>query len=359
MTRTAEVARAQRRARAARDAGIAWILERIRPDGEPPGAHDRNAYYRVPWALAVSGEREVAAAVLSWIERNALTPEGDLLPGAPQGVFTDRWSSYPLALIATGAWHLERYDTALAIMRVLRAYQDPDTGGAYAERPELRRSLRQDLFPTAQLGMTALTTGRRDVAERCFDWIARLYEAQPELPRRLFSAWDQAGLMTDIDPSLEFEVVTDFGRPRQAFYNPGIAAAFLVRYYMQTGENRAPELARNYLALSAAGTEEQFDYTQSRQICKFGWGSALMLEIDPEHDHLRHALRMTDWFVESQIEDGRWQNSPFLAPEPTEADDLEATVEFVLHLTTMITAFAGCERRRSSTSHPIADRARP
>jgi hypothetical protein len=333
-----------KRARAARDAGTAWMLERISADGEAVGARERPTYYRIPWTLAVAGERETAGAVLSWAERNALTPDGDLRPGAAQAGFTHRWSSYPLAILALGAWHLERDDTALAIMRVLRDFQDPESGGAYAERPDTRTSTRQDLFPTAQLGMTALTTGHREAADGAFRWLASLYQAQPELPRRLYTAWDENGLITEPDEGLEFEVVTDLEKPRQAFYNPGIAAAFLARYFMQTGDQQARDLGRAYLRLSAEGTEAQFDHAESKQICKFGWGASLMLLADPEGDHLRHVVRMTEWFIDSQLEDGRWQNSPFLTPEPSEAGDMSVTAEFVLHLTTILTALGGWQR---------------
>jgi hypothetical protein len=332
------------RAREGRDAGTAWLLARIAPDGEPVGARERNGWYRVPWTLAVVGERETAAAVLSWAEREALTADGDLRAGAAQGAFTDRWASYPLALLATGAWHLERYDTALALIRTASTYQDPRSGGSLAERPELRRTSRQDLFPTAQLGMSALTVGRADIAEGAFRWLAALYDAQPELPRRLFTAWDEGGLMTDVPDELAFEVITDLHGRRQAFYNPGIAAAFLARYFQHSGDERARELGRRYLALSAEGGEGQFDYTESAQICKFGWGAALMHEADPEGGHLPHVLRMAEWFCDSQLEDGRWHDSPFLSPDPTEGDDLEITAEFVLHLTTILTALGGRDR---------------
>ncbi len=329
------------RARRSSDAATAWILSKVAEDGEPVGGHEQNAYYRVPLALALAGERETASAVLSWIERYALTPEGDLRPGPAQGAFTHRWASYPLALIALGAWQLEREDTALQIMKTLEAFRDPTTGGAYGERPEIRRTSRQDLFPTAQLGVAALTTGRREVADGTFRWLVNLYEAQPDLPRRLFTGWDANGLITMVDRELEFELITDFGKPRQAFYNPGIAAAFLARYFMQTGETKARDLGRSYLQLSAEGTELQFDYGESKQICKFGWGASLMLLADPEGDHLGHVVRMAEWFIESQLEDGRWHNSPFLKPNPTDSDDLAVTAEFVQHLAIVRTALGG------------------
>jgi hypothetical protein len=69
-----------------------------------------------------------------------------------------------------------------------------------------------------------------------------------------------------------------------------------------------------------------------------------MAEVDPAGDHLRWAMRMGEWFAEGQLADGRWQNSPFLTPDPSDADDVEITAEFVLHVTTILTALGGHER---------------
>jgi hypothetical protein len=326
----------------ARAAGVRFVVSQIADDGEPLGA-TTNHYYRIPWALAIAGEGERAGAVLSWIERNALTADGDLRPDAREP-FVANYASYPLALIAAGAWHLERYDTAEALMDTLRAFQDPATGGAFGERPERRSTGWRELFPTAQLGMTALICGRTDVADGCFRWFADLYQLQPDLPGRLYAVRDDNGLVTDLAAGREFDIVTDLEQPRQAFYNPGIAAAFLARYAMKTGDRKAIELGRDFLRLSAQATDRQYDHSESVQVCKFGWGAALMAEADPAGDHLRWATKMGEWFVDAQLDDGRWHNSPFLAPNPTDADDVEVTAEFIQHLTTILNALGGFER---------------
>lgn len=334
------------RLREAQRRGIDWLLGAIGPDGAPP-PDDRNGWYRVPWTLAFVGEREVAARVMSWVEREALTPAGDLVPGAAQQPFVSAWATYPLSILAQGAWTLERYDTAARLMRTLRDYQAPDTGGAYMERPEARSTRRQCLFPTAQLGLAALMTGHRDVADGAYRWFRALLAAQPELPDRLYTAWEPAGLVTDVPEEDDdaFVVVTDFRRPRQAFYNPGIGAAFLARYFMATGEPTARELMRSLLALSAGGCEEQYDYRESSQICKFGWGSALALEVDPGGDHLRHVVRMAHWYADAQHPDGRWYPSSFRVPNPTLGDALVKTAEHVLWVAMMLTSLAGAQRR--------------
>ena len=102
--------------------------------------------------------------------------------------------------------------------------------------------------------MAALLTGRFDVADGAFHWFRALWEAQPELPRKLYLAWDDGGLITEFDDAVAFGRVIDFQAPRQSFFNPGIAAAFLGRYAMATGTAQAAEIARELIRLSEGGT---------------------------------------------------------------------------------------------------------
>src|SRR5262249_25568023 len=101
-----EIRTAQESLRKVRSRGVRWLLEHVGDDGKPAAADVRNGYYRMPWTFAVVGEREVAARVLSWIERNTLTPEGDLRAGVPREAFVHRWATYPHSLLAQGAWAL-------------------------------------------------------------------------------------------------------------------------------------------------------------------------------------------------------------------------------------------------------------
>src|SRR5262249_35860536 len=150
--------------------------------------------------------------------------------------------------------------------------------------------------------LAALTVGRRDVADAAFGWFERLWDAQPELPRRLYSSWGPQGLRTVADRDDAFWTIVDFGTPRQAFYNPGISAAFLSKYFMVARAPRAREIATAMLELSANGTDAQFNWHESMQICKFGWGSAMAAEVDPGGEHISRVLRMARWYVESQGE---------------------------------------------------------
>ncbi|MFP5331241.1 MAG: hypothetical protein ACLGHX_02600, partial [Acidimicrobiia bacterium] len=291
-------------------------------------------------------QRFEAASVLSWVERHALDELGDLRSGTRAG-FETRWSSYPLANLASGAWHLERYDTAARLVDRLAAYQHPHHGGALAAHPDHRTDERQDLFPTAQLGMTGLTCGRSDLADGAFHWLKNLYTAQTELPERLYTATDGDRLIRPgDDETLAWQVVTDFTRPRQAFYNPGIAAAFLGRYHMATGDESALGLAADYLRLTTLGTDAQFDHTDSVQVCKFAWGASVLAEATGDPVYVEYAARMGEWFIASQNEDGSWDNSPFLMARGGHHPSIriEITAEFVQHQISVLNALGGHDR---------------
>jgi hypothetical protein len=321
-------------------AGTSWLVDHVATADLADVAAQA---YRVPYALALVGRRTDAARVLSWMERNVLDAAGDLRAGPAREAFSARWSSYPLAILAQAAWHLERYRTAALIRETLSDFQDPDSGGAYAERPELRSTGRQDLFPTAQLGITGLTIGDRALADGAFRWLMRLYELQPDLPARLFTATTGDRLIADPDEVAadQFGLCTDFRLPRQAFYNPGIAAAFLARYSARYDSAEARQLADAYLALSESADPVQFDHTDSVQICKFGWGAAALLDLEADPRYRGHVERMARWFLDAQHADGHWQNSPFLLPNgATTASNIEVTAEFVQHLVFMSAALA-------------------
>jgi hypothetical protein len=341
----------------ARARGLDWMLARIDASGRP--STDPRGVFRVPWALAVAGQQETAAKVLAWAARELLTSSGDMAEGTMRERFRDSVASYPLAILAMGAWHLDRYDIARKIMDTLADYQNPATGGAYSQAPEARTSDPvEDLFPTAQLGMTAVCTGRTEMAAGAYRWFTDLWAAQPEPPGRLYRRTCHGALITDVEKSGDpFMTVTDLHGERQAFYNPGIAAAFLGRYHLATGDSEALALADRYLSLSATGGPAQFDYAESRQICKFGWGAAVLSEADPGNAAYEdYILRMAHWFADCQESDGRWHNSPFLNSSPTDDEDMEITAEFVQHLSYILLALA---ERTALPQNTAADLAGP
>jgi hypothetical protein len=234
------------RLRASRDRGVTWLTQRIGDDGKPAGADERAGWGRVPWALALSGEADLASAVLTWAERHAIDSDGGLRAGPARG--DGLMTAYPLAHLAIGAWLTERYDISLAIMRKLVTLQHPVTGGIGSGFFGPGGAEIQDLLITAQVGIAALVTRQDALAARICQWVKSLYADQPALPDKLFTMREGAALLTTLAPPLGWLGMIDFRLERQSFYNPGIAAAFLAGWAMQRADADARSLGASVLS---------------------------------------------------------------------------------------------------------------
>jgi hypothetical protein len=322
---------------------VAWLCDRVAADGTPVASEIGNSWWRAPWALCVGGAPDVAAAMLGWIERNALTDQGDLRDG-PFGGGQPGSSVYLLSPIAIAAALLARYDLAEAVMDRLETYQDPVTGGAY-NSADFRQEPLQDLLKTAQLGISALVTGRTAAADGVCSWLKQLYAKQPELPTKLYTGLRNGELVTTFGAKEAFVRVVDFSAPKQAYFNPGIAAAFLAGYSQKTGDVDALTLGERYLALNESGTTDQFDDRSSVQICKFGWGVAAMHTASPTLNRLHWLNKMADWFVSRQESDGSWAPSSFMTPRPGMLDYFWKTAEHLMEVSYIESALLQARHR--------------
>jgi len=336
------------RVRQSRDRGVNWILSHIDSTGEPVGSRTRNGWARVPWALAVCGEREASAAVIAWAMRDQIADNGGFAVGAALG--TGRFFAYPLAHFAIGAWLTERFDIALRAMDVLRCAQDPVTGGLPIALPVDRASDCYDLLSTAQTGLAAVITGQDDIADLAYQWTTTLNDLQPlNAGSRLFTFRKGAVLLVEPDQTMAWLAITDFSRARQSFYTPGMAAAFLGAYAQRRNISHPLTLADRLLQFNLEGTPEQFSDKGSVQICKFGWGSAVMLAAHSRQRWLPQVVRMSHWFIDHQETDGAWAPSQFLAPTPTDIDKLVKTAEHVMEINAILGAL-GTSRIRTDAA---------
>lgn len=326
--------------KAAQALAVAWLESQLE-DGRPRDAAEKNTWWRMPWALSVAGAGETAAAVLSWAEREALDETADLRTGP--GEFNPGGSPiYELAALAIAAWRLGRYDLANALLEKCAEFQSPITGGVYERRNrDDAFGLEQDLLKTCQLGVAAVVANRRDIADPIAGWVRKLWEQQKELPHVLLASSDDSGALVapspDDSPIRQFLLRIDFRQPMQAYYNPGIAAAFLHDYAALTGSATDHELARKFLQLNVGGTEEQFNDPRTVQICKFAWGVACDLKFDPRSPHESDAVRMLAWFLDRQNEDGSWSPSSFGSTEdPRPVDRLWKSAEHLMELSFLL-----------------------
>lgn len=314
--------------------GRDWLLQFANPDGSIGPVQERLFYYRLPWTLALVGEIGTAHLLLGWIRDHMISAAGEFAGISPQGIFAERYGSYPLACLLMGTSMLQRYDLVYPCLPALERWQDPETGGFRNGRSELETDTRQEIFPTAQGGMACLQVGNLQAAMRAGSWLERLWKAQPDPEHRLFHVYSTVEGLINAGPEEEEALyITRKDDPWQHHFNGGIAAAFLTQFHMATKHVKWLDLAKSYQAFSMTTAECQFE---SKQVCKSGWGAGLLYVATGDPAYARWTVRLGDWFVDEQLEDGHWENTPYWNPQPTVADNIEITAEFVMHLANLI-----------------------
>jgi len=316
--------------------------------GTPAYSAERNSWWRVPWALALSGHREVAAGILSWAEKVALTDDGDLRPG-PYRVGEDRSPVYQLTHLALAAHLVDRFDLSSKLFgKVLEFWNEKD-GGAYVYRD--RRGGEVDWLMTAQVGLVAVALGDRAARDQAFGWFRQMWQWQTNLDSLvLITGRDQHGLVSEPPadmPHLNVNVV-DFTKPRQLYFQPGAAAAFLAQYAAQTGEADAADIARALMLLNVEGTIDQITDESTVHVCKFPWGAAELCGLDTRFDWAPYLVLFANWFRDRQEPSGAWAPSAFTLTGPvTDADRMWKTAEHLMEVQKIAAALAS---RIASTS---------
>lgn len=315
-------------ARQASAAAANWLVERV-DRGEPAHSNERNSWWRVPWALTLSGHRDVAAGILTWADRVALTPDGDLRAG-PYRLGDERTPVYQLTHLALAAHLTDRYDLSARLYSKVLDFWNHDEGGAYVYRDE--RGGETDWLMTAQVGLVATAVGDHGVRDQAFAWFKQMWEWQTRLDSLvLVTGRNAGGLNAEPPADIPFNVnVVDFTKARELYFQPGAAAAFLAQYAAQTGSGEAVDIARGLMQLNVAGTIEQVTDETSVHVCKFPWGAAELSALDTEFDWMPYIVLLNDWFRQRQDPDGSWSPSAFTLAGP--ADDVDRMWKTAEHL---------------------------
>lgn len=317
----------------AKSRGVQWLLEQLNPDGSIGPVEAGFNYYRLPWTFTISGETRHAVRLCEWVRRNQIAADGDFTGVSPRGLET--WG-YENAVFIFGAQMARQFDLSYRGYERLLVHFDQASGG-FRHHPDGSGIAADENIPTvAQCGKTALMMGDLATAERVGGWFQRVFDAQPELPDRLFYVWsaDTQSLVTTYPAERAGTYVVEAQGTRQRFTCGGIAAAFLARLYLATGKLDSLELAKAYQAFSMNSTERQFEVPQ---VCKTGWGSSLLYEITGEQMYRDWTIRVGDYYLATQQADGHWTNK---APYDDFANQITVTAEFVMHLDTLIGALS-------------------
>ena len=314
-----------------------WILSHQNRDGSLGDPRQGYFFYRAPWTLALVGETEAASAVCGWFRRNMLTPDGRI--DGPYRVVQDAWAYRDSALIV-GAQAIGQYDLSLGLMPEMLRWQDPGSGAFANDRlPNGEMGDDQSIPYAAGPGFAALATGDLATARRVAGFLQRIYDAQPDLPKRFYYDWSrvrQAPTTTFDEKDRFWYVVENEADLNQRWTIGGISAGFLGRLYLAEPRAEYLDLARRYQAFSMAATPAQFKYGP---VCKSGWGSSMLYEITGEAEYEAWTYRMGDWFVEHQAAQGFWPVIGQAAEQGSQTPLgilIHNALEFTMHVDTII-----------------------
>ena len=303
-------------------------------------------YYRLAWTFALTGQIADAHRHLSWLANHDLLAGGVLDVREADPHFPN-CTSYPLSCIIMSASLLQRYDILRATVPELLTWQDETSGGFVNNKDPLQPGFGdQVLFPTAQGGMTLVQLGLLDPARRVGVWFENLWNAQPNPDKELYHVWRQeGGLQTVCEPGMEVTMVTKKHSAWEWHFDGGIAAAFLAKLFMATGENRWLNLAEKYQEFSMTSGDEMF---HSWQTCKSGWGAGMLFIATGERKFLEWTLRMADWFVGRQHADGCWAadfvpdppGCPYTDEQRNESWTIHIVAEVAMHMANIVAALS-------------------
>jgi rhamnogalacturonyl hydrolase YesR len=154
----------------------------------------------------------------------------------------------------------------------------------------------------------------------------RLMDLQPNYPAQMHTTYSRAkGIHTEPDPGddvrryiFNLDATTD-----ERFFNPGIAAGFLARLYMATGEDQWLQLAKEYMR--CCDNASDYLYTILRA-GKTGWAAALLYTLTGERKYRDIAVRIGETLLRTQAESGYWSGLDSIEETPSYGRTAEMTI---------------------------------
>jgi hypothetical protein len=301
--------------------GCQWILNLLASDGSISGGTDLRAYYKTPAALLAHGHTREAHRLLDFVEARYLLASGDLDgSGVPWFAI---YRTYPHSWLCCAAMMSGRFALAHQLSQTIATFHNPATGGFFAD--EARSS--EEIMTTSMAGLASLWAGNLTLAEAAGTWLINLLAAQPDLTQGLYTTW-RDGLVTTYPEVEAPSYFIDPSKPKQYYFQYGIAAALLSSLSARTGKQQYLNSARHFLHASAHAGPDRYQTPQSGKI---GWGAAWTFRLSRQPADLELVQQVTDGLCALQNDDGSWLATGVYGGASAEADSvtIDVTSEFV------------------------------
>ncbi len=279
-----------------------WITTRQKQDGSFFSATAGiGGYYKVPYALAISGFFPEAMRLANWVRAHHFTPEGDFR--APERKATidvhEDWPTYGNSWLIRGAHRLGQFDLSLQGAEFLLRHQ-ASCGGFFAF--ELGEPY-VECVGSSWSGLAELEVGNLQAAGRAAKCLCRLVAHQPDPDRFYFRMSPEGKLITEVPPGEALFYCVEASQEKQIYYQPGIALIFLCQYHLGTGDPETLTAAQAIFDFTQRCTDDVYRFPPSG---KLGLGCAMLAHITDQLAPRKAAQRVADYLVDTQQTDGFW-----------------------------------------------------
>jgi hypothetical protein len=309
-----------------------WLVSQHAPKGPVMRERDVSYVYKCVWGEYAAGiDRSYVSLLLDWLYQNALQPNGDLFfPEEPPDHRDDTRVYRALTFLRFAALIDHPIVRDERILRRVRQYQDPVTGGCFyniGEDPA--RPQPPDFIAigdTAFFGEFALAAGWIDQALKAGAWTLRMVQdnrAHMTGEAILYCTTDRNGdLVTAIKPGERISRTVNNWDANQMGWNIGCAMAFLADLYEALRDKCGYDEGAAYKYLDAVLALADFEDTMPLYTyfypskCKVAWGAGALLRVlvkyglgtEERFDKLYRAAKQvfTLTFLSSQLPDGSW-----------------------------------------------------
>jgi hypothetical protein len=297
-----------------------------------PVAEGMAAFYKVPYALALSGQSGRGTRLCGWIAANSLDEEGDLGVTFGRRGPLSRYYHYGSSWVICGAQRLGQFGLSLRAFDFLASLQHPETGGFLRAGPEAALDDDQDVLSTAMAGLAALYMGREEVAIRAGTFLVRRWEDQPASGTRMYLAVRRGEEPVRVYPEeLADDYTITVGKARQWYFVPGLAAGFLVRLWEATDNDAFLQVAQSYVHFCDSGAQDRYLIPQSGF---FGWAASMLFAATGNVNYQRIVGSVLASLVSRQNDDGSWSEGALPSSLPSTRTD--ATAEGIILVLEML-----------------------
>jgi len=307
-----------------------FLASRIAPNG--PILRERNVSYvhKASWGMYAAGvDHDTISRLLDWAQREALRPSGDFYFPEEGPEYQQYQRVYrPLNFLRVAAWIGHPLAENSRVIDRIVQYQHSSGGvfhyiGDDPASPEYPDTI--GVLNTTFFGHLMMALDDRDRAVAAGDWVRRWVEAnQSHMQQgRLFTQMTTDGkLVTDVPPEQQIGMMVERARPKQEFWQPGTAMAYLAVLYdtMRSRWQWPPEQAQPYLDAALELLDFEGEMPLETYLwpskCKMGWGAGELLRVLCRYDLADEALRTKAYtvaakvgiftFLDNQLADGGW-----------------------------------------------------